>query len=108
SIASGLLEYPQYTRPPMWRDIPVPQVLTSGHQKNIEKWKRQRALDNTLARRPDMIEKAPLTGEDMKYLASVKATKPDSDKKDSRIVANISQRAYNINISVVINAHKQD
>ena len=77
---SGLLEYPQYTRPPVWRDIPVPQVLTSGHQKNIETWKRQRALDNTLAKRPDMIEKAQLTGEDMKYLASVKATKPDSDK----------------------------
>ena len=53
----GLLEYPQYTRPEVWRDRRVPEVLLSGHHENIKKWRRQQSLDRTSTRRPDMFEK---------------------------------------------------
>ncbi|MBE6759734.1 MAG: tRNA (guanosine(37)-N1)-methyltransferase TrmD [Ruminococcaceae bacterium] len=54
---SGLLEYPQYTRPPVWRGIPVPEVLKSGHAKNIADWKHEQSLERTARLRPDMLEK---------------------------------------------------
>ena len=53
----GLLEYPQYTRPEVWRDRKVPDVLLSGHHENIRKWRRQQSLDRTRDRRPDMFSK---------------------------------------------------
>ena len=65
---NGLLEYPQYTRPEMWRGRQVPEVLLSGHHANIEKWRREQALLRTLRRRPDMIKEAPLTKEDLSFL----------------------------------------
>lgn len=52
---SGLLEYPQYTRPPVWHGREVPPVLLSGHHKNIEDWRREQALRRTLERRPDLL-----------------------------------------------------
>lgn len=54
---NGLLEYPQYTRPRVWRDREVPEVLLSGHRANIVSWRRQKALERTLERRPDMLQK---------------------------------------------------
>ncbi len=54
---SGLLEYPQYTRPPVWRGIPIPDVLKSGHAKNIADWKHAQSLERTARLRPDMLEK---------------------------------------------------
>jgi len=54
---NGLLEYPQYTRPEIWRDRQVPEVLLSGHHANIEKWRKEQSLDRTRKRRPDMLEK---------------------------------------------------
>ncbi|MEG1304338.1 MAG: tRNA (guanosine(37)-N1)-methyltransferase TrmD, partial [Oscillospiraceae bacterium] len=54
---SGLLEYPQYTRPDIWCDREVPAVLRSGHHKNIEKWKLELSEARTRERRPDMWEK---------------------------------------------------
>ena len=54
---SGLLEYPQYTRPPVWRGVPVPEVLKSGHAKNIADWKHEQSLERTARLRPDMLEK---------------------------------------------------
>ena len=54
---SGLLEYPQYTRPAVWRDREVPEVLRSGHHANIQKWKLEQAEERTRERRPDMWEK---------------------------------------------------
>lgn len=54
---SGLLEYPQYTRPPVWRGIPIPEVLKSGHAKNIADWKHAQSLERTARLRPDMLEK---------------------------------------------------
>ena len=52
---NGLLEYPQYTRPANWRGREVPEVLLSGHHANIEKWKDQKAMENTLKNRPELL-----------------------------------------------------
>lgn len=69
---NGLLEYPQYTRPPEWHGKKVPDVLLSGHHGNIEKWRRQQSLKRTYERRPDMLNSVELTKEDKKYLESLK------------------------------------
>lgn len=71
---SGLLEYPQYTRPYEWHGEKVPDVLISGHHANIEKWQREQSLKRTLERRPDMLEKAELTKKDKEYLDKIKTT----------------------------------
>lgn len=57
SIASGLLEYPQYTRPRVFNGVSVPEVLLSGHHENIDKWRLKKSLELTKARRPDLYEK---------------------------------------------------
>jgi tRNA (guanine37-N1)-methyltransferase len=69
SHASGLLEYPHYTRPPEFRGWRVPDVLLSGDHGKIETWRREQSLRRTLAKRPDMLEKAPLSEKDKKFLA---------------------------------------
>ena len=58
SIASGMLEYPQYTRPIEWKNRKVPEVLLSGHHENVAKWQKEKALQITKERRPDLLEKA--------------------------------------------------
>lgn len=68
---SGLLEYPQYTRPAEWRGKKVPDVLLSGHHKNIEKWRREQALLTTLQKRPEMLSSASLTKADKQFLQSL-------------------------------------
>ena len=60
---NGLLEYPQYTRPPVWHDREVPEVLLSGHHANIVKWRREESLRVTKARRPELIGAAEARGE---------------------------------------------
>ncbi|MCM1273115.1 MAG: tRNA (guanosine(37)-N1)-methyltransferase TrmD [Clostridium sp.] len=57
SFYDGLLEYPQYTRPEEFMGVKVPEVLLSGHHKNIEKWRHEQALLRTKERRPDLYEK---------------------------------------------------
>lgn len=57
SFYSGLLEYPQYTRPEVWRGRAVPEVLRSGHAKKISDWRQEQALARTKERRPDLLEK---------------------------------------------------
>ena len=57
--AAGLLEYPVYTRPPVWRDQEVPEVLFSGHHARIARWRRDRALERTALRRPDLLRALP-------------------------------------------------
>jgi tRNA (guanine37-N1)-methyltransferase len=64
SFASGLLEYPQYTRPEVFRDLPVPAILLSGHHGEVERWRRREALRRTLQRRPDLLDAAELERED--------------------------------------------
>ncbi len=66
---SGLLEYPQYTKPSVWRDIEVPSVLLSGHHANVDNWRRKQSLIRTKERRPDMFEKIELTKNDKKLLS---------------------------------------
>ena len=60
SHVAGLLEYPQYTRPAVWRGWEVPQVLLSGNHAKIAQWRRQQAIGRTLKRRPDLLNKAEL------------------------------------------------
>ena len=68
SHASGLLEYPHYTRPPEFRGETVPEILLSGDHAKIEKWRRQQSLLRTLERRPDLLEKANLSAADTEFL----------------------------------------
>ena len=69
---SGLLEYPQYTRPIEFMGRKVPDVLLSGHHANIEKWRMRKSLERTLLKRPDMIEKANLNSEEIKLLREIR------------------------------------
>jgi tRNA (guanine37-N1)-methyltransferase len=69
SHTTGLLDYPEYTRPLEFDGERVPDVLLSGHHANIDRWRREQALLRTLQRRPDMLENAPLTDEDRAFLA---------------------------------------
>jgi tRNA (guanine37-N1)-methyltransferase len=55
SFSAGLLEYPQYTRPPTYRGIDVPEILTSGDHGAVADWRRERALERTRKRRPDLL-----------------------------------------------------
>jgi tRNA (guanine37-N1)-methyltransferase len=64
SHAQGLLEYPQYTRPAVYRDMPVPDVLLSGHHAEIAKWRRRQSVLRTARRRPDLLAKAELTADE--------------------------------------------
>lgn len=64
----GLLEHPQYTRPLVWHDKAVPEVLLSGNHALIEKWKHEQSLIATAKKRPDMIEKAWITEDDAAFL----------------------------------------
>lgn len=68
SHASGLLEYPHYTRPPEFRGENVPDVLLSGAHARIEKWRREQSLLRTLERRPDLLAKAKLSNDDVQFL----------------------------------------
>ncbi|MBO7689452.1 MAG: tRNA (guanosine(37)-N1)-methyltransferase TrmD, partial [Clostridia bacterium] len=58
-----LLEYPQYTRPPEWRDREVPEVLLSGDHGRVDRWRLEQAVERTLERRPDLLEAAEEAGE---------------------------------------------
>jgi tRNA (guanine37-N1)-methyltransferase len=69
SFEDGLLDYPHYTRPRLLRGLPVPDVLFSGHHEKIRGWRRERQLEETARRRPDLLLKAALTEEDRKLLA---------------------------------------
>lgn len=71
SHATGLLEYPHYTRPPVFRNWAVPDVLLSGNHAEIERWRRQQSLLRTWQRRPDLLANAPLTETDRKFLAKL-------------------------------------
>ena len=57
SSLDGLLEYPHYTRPEIWNNMEVPEVLKSGHHKNIKEWRRQKSLEITKKNRPDLLTK---------------------------------------------------
>ena len=73
SIFNGLLEHPQYTRPPEFLGKTVPEVLLSGHHLNIEAWKRKESLKRTYLKRPDLLKKADLSGKDKIILDEIKS-----------------------------------
>ncbi len=64
----GLLEYPQYTRPARFMDMEVPGVLLSGNHKEIDRWRRMKALEMTYARRPDLLKNARLREDEQEWL----------------------------------------
>ena len=72
SFGSHLLEFPQYTRPPEFRGLAVPEVLLSGDHQAIARWRRQESLRRTWERRPDLHEHAALSDEDRAFLESLK------------------------------------
>ena len=65
---AGLLEHPQYTRPPVWNGMSVPEELLSGHHEKIARWKRMKALEQTAQYRPDLLQEADLTPDEMECL----------------------------------------
>ena len=73
SFHDNLLEYPQYTRPEEFRGIKVPEVLLSGHHKNIEEWRRKESIKRTLKRRPDLLENANLSKKERMFLEELLA-----------------------------------
>jgi len=72
SHTTGLLEYPQYTRPSIYRDWAVPEILLSGDHGKIEKWRREQAILRTLKRRPELLDKADLSPEERKLIEELK------------------------------------
>ena len=72
SFSNGLLEYPQYTRPELFENEKVPDVLISGHHKNIEDWRKYQSLKNTFLKRPELLEKIELSEEDKAILNKIK------------------------------------
>jgi tRNA (guanine37-N1)-methyltransferase len=72
SFSTGLLEYPHYTRPGSYRGWQVPDILLSGNHREIQTWRRKESLKRTYLRRPDLIEKIKLSGEDRKILEEIK------------------------------------
>ncbi len=68
SFHDNLLEYPQYTRPEEYRGLRVPDILLSGHHKNIDTWRREQSIKRTLERRPDLLADASLSKKEAEYL----------------------------------------
>jgi tRNA (guanine37-N1)-methyltransferase len=76
SFSSGILDYPHYTRPPVFRDMPVPGVLLSGNHKEISRWRRKEALRRTLGRRPELFDRIKLSDEDYRFMSELRREVP--------------------------------
>lgn len=68
SFTKGLLDHPHYTRPQTFGGMAVPEVLVSGHHKNIDRWRREQSLKRTRMKRPDLLQTIELTEDDRRYL----------------------------------------
>lgn len=79
SFSSGLLEYPQYTRPADFMGWKVPEELLSGNHARIARWRREAALRRTYQRRPDLLEDADLTEDDRRFLDSIREAASEED-----------------------------
>ncbi len=75
SIESGLLEYPQYTKPSVFEEKSVPDVLLSGHHENIKKWRREKSLEKTFIKRKDLLRKAKLDKYDLEFIEKLRSKK---------------------------------
>lgn len=71
SFSWGILDYPHYTRPPVFEGLKVPEVLLSGNHREIALWRKKEALKRTLQRRPELFERAQLTDEDRRLLSEI-------------------------------------
>lgn len=78
SFTAGLLDFPQYTRPREFRGYRVPSVLFSGDHKKIARWRLKKALEKTLARRPDLLESRQLSSDEEELLEEIKKERKDS------------------------------
>ncbi|MDO4262444.1 MAG: tRNA (guanosine(37)-N1)-methyltransferase TrmD [Eubacteriales bacterium] len=81
SFHDNLLEYPQYSRPEVWRGKAVPPILLSGHHANVEKWRREQSLLRTRMRRPDLLEGAALTKQDRRFLRELDQSLSGKDEE---------------------------
>lgn len=80
SFSGNLLEYPQYSRPEIWHDKKVPDVLMSGHHGNVDKWRREQSILRTAKVRPDLLKKAELSGKEWAWIRSeMKKWKEEKD-----------------------------
>lgn len=79
---NGLLEYPQYTRPEIWHEKRVPEILLSGHHANINRWRREKELERTMCKRPDMLAQCELSEADRKYLDTFQKQIPSDDQTE--------------------------
>ena len=70
--SGGLLDYPHYTRPAEFAGLRAPEVLLNGDHRQIRRWRREQQLRKTLANRPDLLERAALSDEDLKLLAAIR------------------------------------
>lgn len=82
SFSTGLLEYPHYTRPVDFRGMKVPDVLISGHHKNINEWRHQQALKRTFERRPDLLDERILSEEEERWLQTLKGKQVNEAEKN--------------------------
>ena len=76
SLQSGWIKYPQYTKPEQYEGYRVPEVLLSGHHKNIETWRKEQTIYRTMTKRPDLFNKVKLSDKDKKMVEKVLKTLP--------------------------------
>jgi tRNA (guanine37-N1)-methyltransferase len=86
SFSSGLLDYPNYTRPVKFKKYLIPEALLSGNHALISKWRREKALTNTYKKRPDLLKNAVLTKEDKEVLKNIKNSGRKKGSKDSVVL----------------------
>jgi tRNA (guanine37-N1)-methyltransferase len=97
SFEDGLLEYPHYTRPRVFQEKEVPEVLLSGDHESIRLWRRAESIRRTLQRRPDLLKKARMNQEDRAILAGLRAAKDPEEKEPQNIecrMSNIEGKTY--------------
>jgi len=94
SHTGGLLEYPHYTRPEVFRDWSVPEILTSGNHGEIAKWRRRQSIIRTALRRPDLIKMVELSYKEQEIVADLSTQKPEKKgfNLDSGTVDNLSKK----------------
>ncbi len=76
SFSWGILDYPNYTRPPVYRGLSVPEILLSGNHKDIKRWRRKEALRRTLQRRPELLDRYRLSNDDYTLMKEIKEELP--------------------------------
>ena len=72
TFSTGLLEYPQYTRPETYKNLKVPDILLSGHHENIKKWRKEQSIKNTFVKRPELLKNRDFSKEEIDILEKIK------------------------------------